>query len=203
MRASSVVLTSALAATLVVLATASARAEPPSSRPPQRDPRNVTAVSEFMATVAKANAQHGGGDREGALETYKRAVEIDPRQALGPFLLGEAYLAGGKLDDAEAWLKRAVQVAGETQPAIASKALLGLATIAERRGKKPEARAAWEAYGEHAKAHPNAGAYPETALARIKVQDRARELETVGRAVRERIQAERDAARAASPTPKK
>src|SRR5438105_4386518 len=66
------------------------------------DPENITAISQFMETLNKGNDKYAAKDYTGAVDTYKKAIQLNPRNALGPYLLGEAYLATNNLSEAEA-----------------------------------------------------------------------------------------------------
>src|SRR5689334_3872569 len=59
------------------------------------DPENITAISQFMETVGKGNEKYAAKDYPGAIDTFKKAIQLNPRQPLGPYLLGEAHLAMG------------------------------------------------------------------------------------------------------------
>src|SRR4051812_16822866 len=64
------------------------------------DPENVTAISQFMEMVVKGSEKYNAKDYTGAIDTFKKAVQLNPRNALGPYVLGEAYLATNNLSEA-------------------------------------------------------------------------------------------------------
>src|SRR5262245_30124121 len=71
-----------------------ARADGPAPAPvkagaPRYDADNVTAISQHMETLVKANARVTAKDFPGAIELYKRAIQLNPRSPLGPYLLAE------------------------------------------------------------------------------------------------------------------
>ena len=83
---------------------------------------------------------------------------------------------------------------------LRSKVLFLSADILEREKKWDRALVAWQAYVEQsAKLGPDGGAFPQTGAARIKAIQRVIDLEKSYAAVRQRIQAEKDAAKAAPP----
>ena len=77
-------------------------------------------------------------DREkevsGRIERYKKVIELDPKDVLGYFSLGSAYLDASRLEDAREAFEKAVQVDPKHSPSFFS---LGLAL--ESLGRKPEA----------------------------------------------------------------
>src|SRR4051812_44573245 len=80
------------------------------------DPDNVTAISQFMETVGKGTEKYDAKDYPGAIDTFKKAIQLNPRQALGPYLLGESYLAMNNLGEAEAAFKTAEELNDPKQP---------------------------------------------------------------------------------------
>ena len=170
------------------------------------DPENVTALSQFMELVVKGNAQYAAKDYPGAIDLYNKAIQLNPRNALGPYVLGEAYLATGNLAEAEAAFKAAEEINdAKTPPLVRSHVLFAVADCYEREKKWEQARAAWQVYTEHAsKLGAEAGAHPQSGVARLKAIDDALKLDKQYELVRQRIAAERvdagpDAARPAAP----
>jgi tetratricopeptide (TPR) repeat protein len=153
-----------------------------------------------METLVKGNARFLAKDVPGAIDLYKKAIQLNPRNPLGPYLLGEAFLATGNIGEAEASLKQAVELSDSKNQALRSHVLFLMADIYEREKKWPEAREAWQAYAEHVPNVPDGGAFPETAAARIKTIDTWVALEKTSAAVRERIANEKKDG-GASPAP--
>jgi tetratricopeptide (TPR) repeat protein len=135
------------------------------------DPENLTAKSEHMETLVKGNERFLAKDYNGAIDLYKKAIQLNPKHPLGPYLLGEAYIAQGNLGEAEASFKQAADLNDPRNPQFKSHALFALADCFEREKKWTEARAAWQAYAEHAPRVPDGGAFPASAAARIKAID--------------------------------
>ncbi len=155
----------------------------------------------FSAMVTKGTERYAAKDYPGAIDVFKMAAQTSPRNPLGPYLLGEAYLASGNLGEAEAAFKTAAGLDdAKTSPAVGSRVLFAVADCYEREKKWEQAAAAWRAYAEHAsKLAADAGAHPESAAARLKVIEEWMRLEKASEAVRERIAAEKADAGPANP----
>lgn len=166
------------------------------------DPDDVKAISEYMETLVKGNERFLAKDLNAAVDLYKKAIQLSPRNPYGHLLLGEAYLAQENLGEAEAAFKEAAEASDSKNPALRSRCLFAVADVFEREKKWPEARAAWQAYSEHAPKVPDGGTHPESGVARMKAIDDMLKLEKSYVAVRERIAAEKaDAGK--PPAPKK
>ncbi len=174
---------------------AAAKPKAPAAAPDARDrydPDNITAISQFMETAVKGNEKYNAKDYPGAIDTFKKAIQLNPRQPLGPYLLGEAYLATANLAEAEAAFKTAEDLNDPKQPLVRSHILFALADCYEREHKWPEARTAWQAYADHAaKLGPDGGAFPGSATARLKAIDDAMKQDKAYEIVRQRIAAEK------------
>jgi tetratricopeptide (TPR) repeat protein len=174
------------------------------------DPDNITAISQFMETAVKGTEKYNAKDYPGAIDIFKKAIQLNPRQPLGPYLLGEAYLATANLAEAEAAFKTAEDLNDPKQPLVRSHVLFALADCYEREQKWAEARSAWQAYNDHAaKLGPDGGAYPQSGAARIKAIDDALKQDKAYEIVRQRIAAEKadagapaDAGKPAAPAKK-
>ena len=149
----------------------------------------------FRAMVTRGTERYAAKDYAGAIDVFKTAAQASPRNPLGPYLLGEAYLGSGNLGEAEAAFKTAAGLDDpKTPPAMRSRVLFAVADCYEREKKWEQAAAAWRAYAEHAaKLGVDGGAHPGSAAARLKVIDEWILLETASARVRERIKAEPDA----------
>lgn len=170
------------------------------------DPENITAISEFMETVSKGNEKYVAKDYAAAIDTYRKAMQLAPKNALGPYLLAEAYLANGNMSEADSAIAQAVEIAPteSKQAALALRArvLFLRADVYEREKKWAEARTAWQVYVDVAnRVSADGGAYPNSGLERIKALQKVIDMEKPYAAVRERIAA--DKADAGKPAPKK
>lgn len=155
------------------------------------DPDNITAISEYMETLAKGNARFVAKEHTAAIDTYKRAIQLSPRNPLGYLLLTEAYLATGNLGEADAAIQQAYE-ADAKNATLRSHVLFLRADVFEREKKWDQAKLAWQAYTEHAaKLGPDAGAYPQSGAERLKAIQKVMDLEKAYVVVRERIAAEK------------
>lgn len=155
------------------------------------DPDNKTHISRFMESVAQGNAKATSRDFAGAIELYRKAIQLQPANPLGHYLLGEAQLAMGNLTEAEASMNQADNV-GDKAPNVKVKVLFVLADLKERQKKWDDAKAAWTRYTEYATNHPEAGAIAASAAARIQAIDDMLKQDKAYDVVRQRIAAEKD-----------
>lgn len=165
-----------------------AAAAPPKLSPKYRD------------ACTQGNTKYAARDFAGAIEAYRQAIELDPKNPLGHYLLGEAQLAAGNLTEAEAAWNRASLESGDTHGANVSPAaatvrariLFVLADLKERQKKWDDAKAAWQMYLDWAAKYPNAGAFPASAQSRQQVIDTMQKLDTSYAVVRQRIAETKD-----------
>jgi tetratricopeptide (TPR) repeat protein len=159
---------------------------------PRYDPDNIVAISEFMETLTKGNAKYNAKDYPAAIDLYKKAIQQNPKNALGPYLLGEGYLAMNNLGEAEAAFKAAEELNDPKAQLVRSRVLFAVADCYERQKKWEQARTAWQTYTEHAtKLGTDAGAHPQSGTARIKSVDDWLKLDKQYEIVRQRIAAEK------------
>ena len=172
----------------------------------KHDPENVTSLSPFMVLVGKGNELYAAKEFAGAIDVYKKAIQLSPKNPLGPYLLGEGYLATNSLSEAEAAFKAAAEINdAKTPPPIRSHVLFAVADCYEREKKWEQARVAWQTYTDHAaKLGADSGAHPLSGVARLKALDDWLTLEKQSEQVRQRIAAEKaDAAPDAAKPPAK
>ncbi|MBX3204571.1 MAG: tetratricopeptide repeat protein [Labilithrix sp.] len=155
------------------------------------DPDNVTAISQYMDMLAKGTERFLAKDHTTAIDTYKRAIQLSPRNPLGHLLLTEAYLVTGNLGEAEAAIQEGYE--GDSKNAtLRSHVLFVRADVFERQKKWDQAKLAWQAYTEHAaKLGPDGGAFPQSAAERLKAIQKMMDLDKAYVVVRERIAAEK------------
>jgi cytochrome c-type biogenesis protein CcmH/NrfG len=192
-RVLAVVLALGVPAIALVPLAASGEPKPKQEKDGRYDADNITAISQFMETIAKGTTLFAAKDVTGAIDTYRKAVQLSPKNALGYYFLAEAYLASGNLGEAEAAIAQAHELNDPRNPALRARVLFLTADVYERAKKKEQARAAWQAYTEHAaKFGPDSGAYPHSGAERLKVMQKILEMEKAYSGVRERIAAEKD-----------
>lgn len=188
-------------ALLIVLSVPAVALSAPQEKPAEKkqddkhDPENVIAISQYMETVAKGAEYYKKGDHTAAIDSFKKAIPLAPKNPLAHLLLGEAFLAKNNLAEAEAAFLAAQEasttLSGKEQ-VLRSHVLFAVADVYEREKKWNEAKAAWVAYNEHAaKLSPDSGAHPFTGIARKEAVEKVIEREKVYAAVRERIAAEK------------
>lgn len=171
----------------------------------KNDPDNVTALSQFMEIAVKGTEKYAAKDFTGAVDTFKQAIQTNPKHPLGPYLLGEAYLALNNLGEAEAAFKAAEERSDPKLPLVRSHVLFAVADCYERQKKWELARTAWQAYADQAaKLGADAGAHPASGAARLKAIDDYMKLDKAYAVVRQRIADEKadagpDAGKPAAP----
>jgi tetratricopeptide (TPR) repeat protein len=164
------------------------------------DPDNTRAISQYMEQLTRANAKLVAKDVQGALEAYRAAIPLAPRNPLGHFYLGAAHLANNDLAEAQAAYEQAEGLSDDRNPNLRGKILFALADLKERQKKFEEARAAWQVYTEYAQKHEDAGTHAQTGASRMQALDDVLKMAKQYQQVRERIAAEKDGG-AAIPSP--
>jgi tetratricopeptide (TPR) repeat protein len=144
--------------------------------------------SDYKKTCDAGNAKYAARDFPGAIEQYRKAIELNPKQPLGFYLLGEAQLAAGSLTEAEAAWGRAALQSGDEDPGLHARVLFVVADLKERQLKWDEARAAWQVYLDWASRNPKANAFPGSAQSRQQVIDSMKKQEKDYEVVKQRIE---------------
>ena len=193
-RAFAVVLVLALPAATLSTFTAAAEKKPAAHADAgdRHDPDNVTGISVTMETLAKGIDKLAAKETPAAIDLFKKAIALSPKDPFAHYLLGEGYLVANNHAEAAAAFRAASELPEGKNAALRSRVLFALADVLERQKKWPEAKAAWQAYAEHASKHADAG-FPATSAARLQVIEKLLEREKAYVAVRERIAAEKDA----------
>jgi tetratricopeptide (TPR) repeat protein len=180
------------ATTFVLVPSASADGDKGSTKKKHDDTASSTSKSGPSPDYKKAcdlgNAKYASRDFPGAIDQYRKAIELSPKQALGFYLLGEAQLAAGSLTEAEAAWGRAALESGEQDPTLHARVLFVLADLKERQLKWDEARAAWQVYLDWATRYPNANAFPGSGQSRQQVIDSMKKQDKAYDVVRQRIE---------------
>ena len=199
----------ALAIPAIAFAPLAASGEPPKKpaageRSDRYDPENITAISQYMELIVKGNERFFAKDYTVAIDTYRKAVQLSPKQPLAHYLLAEAYLQANNVGEAEAAITQALEVSDATKnPPLRARVLFVRADLYEREKQWDKAKLAWQAYAEHTGRFADAG-FPNTAVERLKAIQKMLDLDKAYVAVRERIAAEKaDGGKAAPPPPKK
>jgi tetratricopeptide (TPR) repeat protein len=146
----------------------------------------------YQDACSEGNAKYASRDFDGAIEAYRKAIEMFPHKALGHYLLGEAQLAASNLPEAEASWGRAALEANEQDPTLRARILFVTADLKERQKKWDEAKAAWQVYIDWANRFADAGAFPTSGTSRIQAIDTMLKQDKSYEVVRQRIEASRD-----------
>jgi len=178
----------ALAAGALGLAPATARAQG-ERRDDARSasPGPAVSAARYKEACRQGNAKVAARDLPAAIDSYRKAIEIDPKNPLAHYLLGEAQLAAGSLAEADAAWNRAALESGEKDPALRAKVLFVLADLREREKKWDDARASWQVYLDWLAKYPKAGGFPASAQARQQAIDAATTQDKNYQVVRQRI----------------
>lgn len=132
-----------------------------------KDTAGSKAQTDFSDAVNAGCVKYVAKDFPGAIELFRNATQVQPRNPLGYYLLGEAQLGAGSLPDAEAAWLQADQVSDNGPPSVKAKVLFVLADLRERQGKWDDAKTAWKRYADFA-ASNDAGAFPVSAETRTR-----------------------------------
>ncbi len=156
---------------------------------PDHDPNNVTGLSEAVEIVSQGNKKFIDKDIQGAIDAYRRAIALAPKNPLGHYFLGVGLLASGNAQEAEISFNQAVSV-GESNPGVKARALFALADLKERQKKWEDAKAAWQTYADYVTKHADAG-YPESGQTKLIAVDDMLKQDKAYDVVRERIAADK------------
>jgi tetratricopeptide (TPR) repeat protein len=172
--------------------TATAKVEPPVF--PLKDAQGRAGISPYMELINKGEASFVARDFPGAVVQFQEAVKLDGQKMLGFYRLGEAQLAAGKPEEAEAIWTSGLNKEGT--PTVKARLLFCLADLKERQKRFDQAKEAWEKYAQFLKDNAQeAKGYALTPEERVKVIDRRVKDEKDYAAVKECIikrQAERE-----------
>ena len=160
-------------------ASASASGSTASASKPKASPSQELIVRGTGAYMAR--------DYAGATAAFQAAVAADPNRAYAYYMLGQAFRAEKKLDDADAIWQKGLSLAAR-DPNTRVKLLFVIADLREQQGRWDDAIAAWKAYADFLAAVPKVKGYPATATERIQVIERRKAMEADYGKVKERIQ---------------
>jgi tetratricopeptide (TPR) repeat protein len=144
---------------------------------------------EYLKICEAGNAKYAGRDFAGAIDQYRKAIELNPKYALAYYLMGEAQLAAGSLAEADAAFNRASLESNEQDPALRAKVLFVIADLRERQKRWDDAKSAWQVYLDWGTKFPNAGVFTASALSRQQVIDTMMKQDKAYDVVRQRIEA--------------
>ncbi|MDI1482597.1 hypothetical protein [Polyangium sp. y55x31] len=165
---------------------AAAPTTPAAPAGPMKDPENKKGISPYMEAIKKGEDAFVARDFPSAVTAFQDAIKLDSTKMLGFYRLGEAQLAAGKPEEAEAVWNVALNKDGPAD--LKSKVLFVLADLRERQRKLDVGKEAWAKYAQFLKDQADAKGYPGTPEERQKVIDRRVKDEKDYAAVKERIQ---------------
>jgi tetratricopeptide (TPR) repeat protein len=82
--------------------------------------QNASNANLALSLLTLGERQYRSQDFAGALETYRRALELDPNSLITHYRLGYVYVQSGVLDQAEFHLNRALEIERDFAPALAA-----------------------------------------------------------------------------------
>ncbi len=86
----------------------------------QQQRENASRANLALSLLTLGERQYRSQDFEGALDTYRRALELDPNSLITHYRLGYVYTQSGKLEQAQHHLTRALEIENNFAPALAA-----------------------------------------------------------------------------------
>jgi tetratricopeptide (TPR) repeat protein len=142
---------------------------------------------EYLKICEAGNAKYAGRDFAGAIDQFRKAIELTPKYALAYYLMGEAQLAAGNLAEADASWNRASLESNEQEPALRARVLFVIADLRERQKRWDDAKSAWQVYLDWGTKFPNANVFTASGLSRQQVIDTMTKQDKAYDIVRQRI----------------
>jgi tetratricopeptide (TPR) repeat protein len=176
----------------LTLAPATAFGQAPAAAPPakgevRRDPQGLKGISPFWESLKKGDDLYVARDFEGAIAAYREAIAKEPQNSLGHYRMGEAQLAKGDPQEAEASWVAALRFVGNNL-GLKAKILFVLADLRERQKSYDDAKERWTAYEQFAQQNPGVKTYPASATERKRRIDVWKKLLEDYAVVRKRIE---------------
>lgn len=153
-----------------------------SSAPAKKGPSK-----EYLKLCEGGNAKYAGRDFPGAIDEYRKAIELAPKEPLAFYFMGEAQLAAGNLTEADAAWNRASLESSEADPVVRARVLFVVADLRERQKRWDDAKAAWQVYIDWAAKYPSSNAVTASGLSRQQVIDTMLKQDKSYDVVRQRI----------------
>ncbi len=152
----------------------------------RRDPQGIKGISPFWEALNKGDSAYVARDFDGAIAAYRDAITKEPHNAMGHYRMGEAQLAKGNTQEAEASWVNALNFVG-SDASLKAKILFCLADLRERQKSYDDATDIWNKYEALAKESPKTKMYPESAEARKKAIETWKKMLSDYGAVKQRI----------------
>lgn len=87
----------------------------------QQQREMASKASLAMALLPLGERQYRAQDYTGALDTYRRALDLDPNNPITHYRMGYIYTQSGKFDEADHHLTRSLELDPEFAPALATR----------------------------------------------------------------------------------
>ncbi|MBL8116575.1 MAG: tetratricopeptide repeat protein [Anaerolineae bacterium] len=97
----------------------------------EKQRQNAANANLALSLLTLGERQYRSQDFQGALDTYRRALELDPESLITHYRLGYVYTQSGVLEKAEYHLNRALEIEKNFAPALAA-----LGYVSRRIGEK-------------------------------------------------------------------
>jgi tetratricopeptide (TPR) repeat protein len=97
----------------------------------EKQRENAARANLALSLLTLGERQYRSQDFSGALDTYRRALELDPNSLITHYRLGYVYTQSGNLEQAQHHLTRALEIENNFAPALA-----GLGYVYRRIGEK-------------------------------------------------------------------
>lgn len=133
----------------------------------KRDPNGIQGSSPFRESMKKGDNAYVARDYDGAISAYKDAITKEPQNALGHYRIGEAHLAKGDMQEAEASWGAGLRYVGANHP-LRAKLMFVLADLRERQKSYDDATEAWTKYESFVREQAQSKGYPASAAERKK-----------------------------------
>jgi tetratricopeptide (TPR) repeat protein len=163
-----------------------ALADGPDGPKKKHDDSASKAGPSFKDSCADGSTKYAARDFPGAIQAFQKAIELEPKNPLGHYFLGEAQLAAGNMTEAEAAWNRASLEANDKDAPMRARILFVIADLKERQKKPDDARAAWQVYADWVAKYASSG-YPGSATSRQQMIDAAGKQDKAYAVVRQRI----------------
>lgn len=132
----------------------------------RRDPKGIKGISPYMEQIAKGDRAYVARDFDGAIQSYREAIKMDPEKALGHSRVASAQFAKGDQKEAEAALVNGLRFVGK-DGTLKAKLIFALADLRERQKNNDEAIGRWKEYSKNAEEMKEAITYPASATERV------------------------------------
>ncbi len=86
----------------------------------ERQRQNTANANLALSLLTLGERQYRSQDFQGALDTYRRALELDPNSLITHYRLGYVYVQSGSLELAQSHLNRALEIEKNFAPALAT-----------------------------------------------------------------------------------